>query len=173
MPESIQYNKSSEKDKSSLRSRHPRAEASITMHTRCSSAISRWRGSPNARCAMVRAKRLEAVPQSLHVGVLVALQFEARGDDLGRPGDAGSVMVGFEHQVEVAGVSRVDGEVVRAVPRVGLGVGGEPCLCEMCVSICSLQKRESMLDVTYRAHPWRGSGTSRRHTFRRPSSPWP
>jgi hypothetical protein len=40
-------------------------------------------------------------------------------------------VVGFEHQVEVAGVSGVDGEVVGAVPGVGLGVGGEPCLCEI------------------------------------------
>jgi hypothetical protein len=39
-------------------------------------------------------------------------------------------VVGFEHQVEVAGVSGVDGEVVGAVPRVSFGVGGEPCLCK-------------------------------------------
>lgn len=79
---------------------------------------------------MVRAKRLEAVPQSLHVGILVALQLEARGDDLGGPGDAGGGVVGLEHQVEVAGVGGVDGEVVGSVPGVGFGVGGEPCLCE-------------------------------------------
>lgn len=44
-------------------------------------------------------------------------------------------MVGFEHQVEVAGVGRVDGKVVRAVSGVGFGVGGEPCLCDVVVSI--------------------------------------
>ena len=173
MPESIQYNKSSEKDKSSLRSRHPRAEASITMHTRCSSAISRWRGSPNARCAMVRAKRLEAVPQSLHVGVLVALQLEARGDDLGGPGDAGGGVVGLEHQVEVAGVGGVDGEVVGAVPGVGFGVGGEPCLCGKSVSESPTLKSIFGNHATYLVPPWISSGTSRRHTSRRPSSPWP
>jgi hypothetical protein len=38
-------------------------------------------------------------------------------------------VVGLEHEVEVARVGRVDGEVVRAVPGVGLGVSGEPRLC--------------------------------------------
>lgn len=47
-------------------------------------------------------------------------------------------MVGLEHEVEVARVGGVDGEVVRAVPGIGLGVGGEPCLCEMVVSVCSI-----------------------------------
>jgi hypothetical protein len=79
---------------------------------------------------MVQAQRLETVPQSLHVGVFVALKLETRGDDLRGPGDARSLVVGFEHQVEVAGVGGVDGKVVGAVPGVGFGVGGEPCLCE-------------------------------------------
>jgi len=65
------------------------------------------------------------------------LKLEAGRNDLGGPGDARGVVVGLEHEVEVARVGRIDGEVVRAVPRVGLGVGGEPCLCEMIVSVCS------------------------------------
>ena len=79
---------------------------------------------------MVRAKSLETVPQSLHVGIFVALKLEARRDDLGRPCHTRSVVVSLEHQVEVARVGGVDGEVVGAVPRVGLSVGSEPCLCE-------------------------------------------
>lgn len=81
---------------------------------------------------VVRAQSLETVSESLHVRVLVALQFEAGGNDLCGPGDAGSFGVGFEHEVEVTGVRSVDGEVVGAVSGVGLGVGGEPCLCENC-----------------------------------------
>lgn len=46
-------------------------------------------------------------------------------------------MVGLEHKVEVPRVGRVDGEVVRAVPGVGLSVCGEPCLYEMIISACS------------------------------------
>ena len=80
---------------------------------------------------MVRAQRLEAVPQGLHIGVFVALKLEAGRNDLGGPGDARGVVVGFEHEVEVARVGRIDGEVVRAVPGVGLGVGRKPCLCEI------------------------------------------
>ena len=79
---------------------------------------------------MVRTQRLEAVPQGLHVGVFVALELEAGRNNFGGPGDARGVVVGFEHEVEVAGVGGVDGEVVGSVPGVGFGVGGEPCLCE-------------------------------------------
>lgn len=68
---------------------------------------------------MVLTQRLETVPQSLHVGVFVALKLEAGGNDLGGPSDAGGVVVGFEHEVEVARVSGVDGEVVGAVAGVG------------------------------------------------------
>lgn len=122
---------------------------------------------------MVRAKCLEAVPQSLHVGVLVTLQLEARGDDLGRPGDTGCVVVGLEHQVEVAGVRGVDGEVVGPVPGVGFGVGGEPCLCEQ-VLVKARNHTQVLEDsATYLAPPWTSSGTSRHHTSHRPSSPWP
>lgn len=81
---------------------------------------------------MVRAQGLETVPESLHVRVLVALQLEAGGNDLCGPSDARGFGVGFEHEVEVAGVGGVDGEVVGAVSGVGLSVGGEPCLCESC-----------------------------------------
>jgi hypothetical protein len=91
---------------------------------------------PHTTRTVVRTQCLEAVPQGLHVGVFVALELETGGNDLGGPGDARSIVVGLEHQVEVAGVGRVDGEVVRAVPGVGFGVGGEPCLCELVVSIC-------------------------------------
>jgi hypothetical protein len=96
-------------------------------------AVGRWR-SPDSARTVVHAESLEAVPQSLHVGIFVALELEAGGDDLRGPGDTGGFVVGFEHEVEVAGVGGVDGEVVRAVPRVGLGVGGEPCLCKLSVS---------------------------------------
>jgi hypothetical protein len=85
---------------------------------------------------VVGTQRLEAVPQGLHVGVFVALELEAGRNHLGRPGDARGVVVGLEHEVEVAGVGRVDGEVVGAVSGVGFGVGCEPCLCEMVVSVC-------------------------------------
>jgi hypothetical protein len=88
---------------------------------------------------MVCTQRLEAVPQSLHIGVFVTLKLEAGRYDLGRPGDTRRVVVGLEHEVEVARVGRVDGEIVRAVPGVGLGVGGEPCLCEMIISICFIR----------------------------------
>ena len=121
---------------------------------------------------MVSTQRLEAVPQGLHVGVFVALELEAGRNNLGGPGDARGVVVGLEHEVEVARVGGVDGEVVRAVPRVGFGVGGEPCLCKMTVSACSVSKTV-YIGLTYRAPPWRGSGTSRHRTSHRPSSPWP
>ena len=85
---------------------------------------------------MVRTQGLETVPQGLHVGVFVALKLEAGRNNLSRPGDTRSVVVGLEHKVEVPRVGRVNGEVVRAVPGVGLGVCGEPCLCEMIVSVC-------------------------------------
>jgi len=94
------------------------------------------RRSPHATSTVVRTQRFEAVPQGLHVGIFVALKLEAGRNNLSGPGDARGVVVGLEHEVEVAGVGRVDGEVVRAVPGVGLGVGGEPCLCEMIVSVC-------------------------------------
>lgn len=126
--------------------------------------------SPHATGTVVSTQRLEAVPQGLHVGVFVALKLEAGGNDLGRPGDARGVVVGLEHEVEVAGVGGVDGEVVRAVPGVGLGVGGEPCLCETVVSLCSVRKT-LQIEITYRAPPWRGSGTSRHRTSHRPSLP--
>jgi hypothetical protein len=45
-------------------------------------------------------------------------------------------VVGFEHQVEVAGVGGIDGEVVGTVSRVGFGVGGEPCLCKELMLVC-------------------------------------
>jgi len=95
------------------------------------------RCSPDATGTVVRTQSLEAVPQGLHVGIFVALKLEAGRNDLGGPGDARGVVVGLEHEVEVARVGRVDGEVVRAVPGVGLGVGREPCLCGIIVSVCS------------------------------------
>ena len=60
------------------------------------------------------------------------MELEAGRNDLGGPGDARSVVVGLKHEIEVARVGRVDGEVVGAVPRVSLGVGCEPCLCGNC-----------------------------------------
>lgn len=88
--------------------------------------------SPYATSTVVRTQSLEAVPQGLHVGVFIALELEAGRNDLGGPGDARSVVVGLKHEIEVARVGRVDGEVVGAVPRVSLGVGCEPCLCGNC-----------------------------------------
>jgi hypothetical protein len=181
VPESIQRNKSSEKKRvnSRIRSRHPRANESLhrrahTLHyTHCSSAISRRRSSPSTRCTLIRQERLETVPQSLHVGVPVTQQLEARGDDLGDPSAAGSVVIGFPHQEEVAGVGGVDGEVVGAVPGVGFGVGGEPCLCEY-VLVGVHNRIQDFGDLaTYLTPPWTSSGTSHHHTSRRPSSPWP
>lgn len=92
----------------------------------------RW--SPDTARTVVHAESLETVPQRLHVGVFVALELEAGGDDFGGPSDTGGFVIGFEHEVEVAGVGGVDGEVVRAVSGVGLGVGGEPRLCKVSVS---------------------------------------
>ena len=139
--------------------------------TQSSTAVG-LRRSPHTTRTVIRTQRLEAVPQGLHVGVFVALKLEAGRNNLSRPGDARGVVVGFEHKIEVARVGRVDGEVVGAVPRVGLGVGGEPCLCgKMLAYIQSKQK--FMFGNTYRAPPWRGSGTSRHRTSHRPSSPWP
>jgi len=169
MPESVQNNKILEKEQVSLQSIHPRAEASVTTHAHYSPAVSRRSSSPDTHCAVVRAKGLEAVPQSLHVGVFVTLQLEARGDDFGRPSDTGGVVVGLEHQIEVSGMGRVDGEVVRAVPGVGFGVGGEPCLCEEYVLV---EGHSVFRDLaTYPVPPWTSSGTSRHRTSRRPSSP--
>lgn len=96
---------------------------------------------------MIRTQRLEAVPQGLHVGVFVALKLEAGRNNLSRPGDARGVVVGLEHKIEVARVGGVDGEVVGAVPGVGLGVGGEPCLCEIIVSAYSIK-----MDNPYRVN---------------------
>jgi len=128
------------------------------------------RSSPHTTRTVVCTQCLEAVPQRLHVGVFVALELEAGRNNLGRPSDARGVVVGLEHEVEIARVGRVDGEVVRAVPGVGFGVSGEPCLCKIIVSPCSLMW-QSVSGTTYRAPPWRGSGTSRHRTSRQPSSP--
>ena len=116
----------------SIENRAFRSELTMTVknsHMKSTLAAVGLRRSPNTTRTVVRTQSLEAVSQSLHVGVFVALELEAGRNDLGRPGDTRGVVVGLEHEVEVARVGRVDGKVVGAVPGVGLGVGSEPCLC--------------------------------------------
>lgn len=80
---------------------------------------------------MVGVQGLEAVLQRLHVGVLVALEFEAGGDDFGVPYDGFGLVVLLEHQHEVARVAGVEAEGVdAALGAVGERVGAEPFVCE-------------------------------------------
>lgn len=79
---------------------------------------------------MVGVQSLETVLQRVHVGVLVALQLEARGDDLGVPVDGLALVILLEHEQEVARVAGVEAEAVdAALGAVGQGVGGEVLVC--------------------------------------------
>lgn len=79
---------------------------------------------------MVGVQRLETVLQRVHVRVLVALQLEARGDDLGVPVNGLALVVLLEHEQEVARVAGVEAEAVHAaLGAVGQSVGGEVLVC--------------------------------------------
>ncbi len=72
--------------------------------------------------------QLEAIAQSLHVGVRILHQLESIGNDPDGPGVDRGLGAGFEAEVEVAGVAGVDAEGVDRSLGIGFRVGGQPFL---------------------------------------------
>ena len=85
---------------------------------------------PVPRALHVAEQDLEAVAQGLHVHVGHLLQLEGARHDLDGPALQPGVPARLEAQAEVARVLGVEAEGVDGPPRVGLGVRGEPLLCE-------------------------------------------
>lgn len=105
----------------------------MAVHAFCQkSSTTVWRcRPPGASRTVVGMQGLEAVLERLHVGVLVALQLEAGGDNLRVPDDALCRVVLLEHEQEVARMAGVEAEAVdAALGAVGEGVGAEPFVCD-------------------------------------------